>query len=152
MMSDSNDDEKVGPGRPPRKHRFQKGISGNPRGRPKVDLDSKLMAEQYLQAFFERKVSINGRRGPERVNAVVAMMMIWSQKALNGDTNAIEKILDRLDRRAAAAPPPRRTLTPERSEDDEAILRRYLGPAPNLPSEVELPDDETRSDDEGDDG
>jgi hypothetical protein len=151
-MSDSDDGEKVGPGHPPRKHRFQKGKSGNPRGRPKGSLTSKLLDDYYFDAFLEREVSINGRNGPERANAVIAMMMLWRQKALNGDTNAIEKILDRLERRAAAAPSPGLTLTPDRSEDDEAILRRYLRPASKLTPEVERPDDETRSDEEGDDG
>lgn len=30
-----DDDDKVGYGRPPKKHRFKKGQSGNPRGRPR---------------------------------------------------------------------------------------------------------------------
>lgn len=151
-MSENDDGEKIGPGRPSRKHRFQKGKSGNPCGLPKGTLSSKSIDNYYFNSFFEREVSINGRSGPERANAVIAMMMLWRQKALYGDTNSIEKILDLLERRAAAASPPQRTLTPDRSEDDEAILRRYLGPAPDLPPEVEFPDDEIRSYEEGDDG
>jgi len=55
-MPDNDDDYKVGPGRPPKEHRWQKGQpSPNPRGRPiKMDLEKMFAA---LDPFAEMALS-----------------------------------------------------------------------------------------------
>lgn len=147
-MSD-DEDEKVGPGRPPRKYRFQKGQSGNPRGRPKNKLNMNTIDEHYYDAFFDKKITIRGNNGPELASPFVAMLMLLRKEALNGDSTLIEKILDRIERRAAAAPPSK--FEADRSEDDEAVLRRFLRSSPDRPADDEPPDG-AAADDEGDDG
>ena len=49
MSSDHNDDP-VGYGRPPKAHRFQKGRSGNPSGRPKAQKTSLELFRKELSA------------------------------------------------------------------------------------------------------
>ena len=147
-MNDDQD-EKVGPGHPPRKNRFQKGKSGNPRGRPKGKLNINTIDNYYYKAFFEDSITINSKDGPQRASAFGAMLMVLKKKALNGDSAAIEKILDRCERRAAAAPQP--SSDADRLENDEAVLRRFmrLGPARPVDSE---PPNSVAEDEEGDDG
>lgn len=55
-----NDDEFIGYKKPPSKSRFRKGMSGNPRGRPK---GSKNLATLMKRALSEKvAVHENGRR------------------------------------------------------------------------------------------
>lgn len=58
-----NDDDIVGPGRPPRKNRFQKGQSGNPAGRPPGRPNRKTIDKLYNELFFDCEVTVNGREG-----------------------------------------------------------------------------------------
>lgn len=148
-MSDDEEGEKVGPGRPPRKYRFQKGESGNPRGRPRGSLNMSTIDRYYYDAFFEKEITINGKHGPEQASAFRAMLMVLRKKALSGDSAAIDKILDRIERRAAAAPNP--NAEADRSEDDEAVLRRFLRLSPGRPIDVEPPNS-AAEDEEDDDG
>lgn len=147
-MSDGENDE-IGPGRPPRKYRFQKGQSGNPRGRPKNRLNMKTIDEHYYDAFFDKKITVNGKNGAETVSPFVAMLMVLRKNALNGNSALIEKILDRIERRAAAAPPAKSEA--DRSEEDEAVLRRFLRSDPDRLVDDEPPDS-AAADDEGNDG
>ena len=43
-----DEDDKVGPGNPPKHSQWQKGQSGNPRGRPKGTRDWSVVAEEEL--------------------------------------------------------------------------------------------------------
>jgi hypothetical protein len=55
MVDDAQDDlERVGYKRPPKAHQFQKGKSGNPRGRPK----SKLTFLQTLERALDERVTV----------------------------------------------------------------------------------------------
>jgi hypothetical protein len=48
-------EEEKGYGKPPKKHQFKKGVSGNPRGRPKGK--SSLLSD--LNKIVNQKISVN---------------------------------------------------------------------------------------------
>ena len=48
-------EEEIGYGKPPKKHQFKKGVSGNPRGRPKGK--SSLLSD--LNKIVNQKISVN---------------------------------------------------------------------------------------------
>jgi len=79
----------VGYKKPPRNTQFQKGISGNPKGRPK---GSKNLAAVLSRMGRQRvRVTFNGRvRHISKLEAVVTQL---SNKAANGDLKAIRELL-----------------------------------------------------------
>lgn len=79
------DDYKVGYGRPPHHSRFQKGRSGNPRGRAK---GSKNLA-QLIEQEMEIKITIteNGQRRRITKREAIAKQLV--NKAVGGDPKAI---------------------------------------------------------------
>lgn len=100
---DSNDDrkkagdEKVGYGRPPKKHQWRVGQSGNPRGRPKGVQNEKTV----LQALLRRKIPVqhNGKRG--KISFLEAMYLRFADEALRGDTKAASFLLARAEANGA---------------------------------------------------
>jgi len=64
------------------KHKFKKGQSGNPKGRPKLP-DIKDVLAQYLA---DEK---------DGVNALEAMILRLRQMAVGGDLKAMEMLMDR---------------------------------------------------------
>ena len=117
----SRDDDKVGYGRPPKANRFQKGVSGNPRGRPK---GSRNVASIVAAALNERvAVNQNGRR--KTITKLEAAVTQVANQAAGGDQRAIKLVLDLIGQaeqrevaRADAAP----LSTDDRRKADKAIL------------------------------
>jgi hypothetical protein len=87
-MSDAERDYKVGPGKPPLHTRFQKGRSGNPRGRRAKNL-SALLVEALNQWVA---VTENGRR--RRVTKREAMIAQLVDKSAAADLRATKMLLD----------------------------------------------------------
>lgn len=106
----------VGYGRPPVHSRFQKGRSGNPRGRPR----GRRSLESIVGEVLEQKmwVSVDGRR--KRVPVEKAILLRLRELALKGDLRAVRMMLD-LKRGAAGIIEP--DLTGDLlSQEDLAIL------------------------------
>jgi hypothetical protein len=91
-MSDDSSLEikKVGYGRPPTHSRFQKGRSGNPRGRQK-GVDNFLTD---LLHSLEIPVNVNENGKSKRVSTQKALLLRAREKALKGENRALENLLD----------------------------------------------------------
>lgn len=88
----SNDDEagRVGYGRPPMEHRFKKGRSGNPKGRPKHSPDgiqqSELNGLILKEARRPVRILENGR--PRKLTTQQAVVRRLFMSGMTGDIRA----------------------------------------------------------------
>lgn len=83
------DDDRVGYRRPPKAHRFQKGRSGNPRGREPGRRDVKT---DVLSALGQRvAVTENGKRRTVSMQTVIIRRMVAD--AARGDAKARDQLL-----------------------------------------------------------
>lgn len=85
--------EKIGYGRPPKKHQFKKGQSGNPGGRPKGSKSTDDLVIENLKKRMPAR--INGR--PVTTNVQDAVIKAQIKKALEGDTKAAKFLMDLQD-------------------------------------------------------
>jgi len=83
------DHEKNGYKRPPRKSRFSKGRSGNPRGRPKTP---ELDLPAALKEALNRKVWVTEGDEKKQVSAREAIVQVTLHRAATGDLRAIEDV------------------------------------------------------------
>ncbi len=124
---DAADDGKRGYGRPPRHSRFQKGRSGNPRGRPK----SSRSLKTYLLKILDEVVEVNeqGRKRKMTKREVIARQTV--QQAMKGNLKSLA-VITAFDPVEDDLPKQDAPLT----EHEQAMMARYLG----------LVDDEESSD------
>ena len=87
------DPYEVGYKKPPRNNRFKKGVSGNPKGRPK---DSKNLSS-IMEKLLDQPVAIVIDGVKKEVSGREAIATRIFQKALSGDAKSIE-ILRETDR------------------------------------------------------
>ena len=87
--SKKSKDYDVGYGKPPRSSQFQKGCSGNPKGRPRGSKDLNAMLLDPLM----RKVQITQGGRTRKVPQVEAFMMLVTKAALSGDAAAGNKMI-----------------------------------------------------------
>ena len=77
-------DYDVGYGKPPTQTQFQKGVSGNPRGRPKGSKNLKALARKVMNT----KVTIRENGKTRTVSKAEAMLMAVFNRGLGGDASA----------------------------------------------------------------
>jgi len=84
------DDGRVGYGKPPRHTRWQKGQSGNPRGRPKASRG--LKADLHAELVSQMEIQMNGKR----VSGTKQQLMLktLTARAASGDVRAIKALID----------------------------------------------------------
>ena len=90
-------DYAVGYGKPPRSTRFQKGQSGNPRGRPKGSKSASALLEQALSA----PVSINEGGTTRVIEQRMALFKSLVARAIKGDARAaalVIKLMEQVER------------------------------------------------------
>jgi hypothetical protein len=91
----SSKNYEVGYGRPPIQHRFAKGTSGNPKGRPKTPKGSKRHNTllESLERLANRKISLvlNGKR--TTLSVMEAILVKTQQQALDGKQDAVRTLL-----------------------------------------------------------
>ena len=84
-----HDDETVGYGHPPTRTRFQKGRSGNPRGRPKGALNLATVLARTLQ----EPVVITAQGRKKTITKFEAAVKQLVNKAASGEGRAIAQLL-----------------------------------------------------------
>lgn len=112
---------KVGYGQPPLEHRFKKGRSGNPKGRPKGSKNIKTMLENLLTA--RQTIRENGRKTSVQHIEIVLKQLL--AKALKGDLKATHSLLELAARYDVLGDEPQTGATVIGAED-EALIRLYL--------------------------
>lgn len=88
----TNVEYEVGYGKPPIKHQFQKGQSGNPRGRPRPSNNPFKLISEELQT----KIIINENGQRSRITKLEAMVKQMIVQAVQGSPRAQKFILDLL--------------------------------------------------------
>lgn len=116
---DEDEDEDVGYRKPPKSARFQKGQSGNPRGRPKGQRNYFTDLDEVLKA----PVTIVENGKPRRVSTRLAALLALRKKALGEDLRALVKFLDLASQRSAELSSASGECALNDSEED--ILRRF---------------------------
>ena len=93
IMSAKNvsDSYEVGYGRPPRSTQFQKGISGNPKGRPKKSLDF----DHELLRLSRASITLNENGSRRRISKHEAAILQLLNKAISGNIPTLRAYLDR---------------------------------------------------------
>lgn len=89
-MADDIEDDNVGYGRPPRHTRWQKGQSGNPRGRPKGSRG--LKTDLHAELVSRMTIQINGK--PVTATKQQLMIKTLTARAAAGDIRAISELID----------------------------------------------------------
>jgi hypothetical protein len=84
--AEGGEEYRVGPGRPPREHQFQKGQSGNPGGRPK---------NESVTATIRRM--LQGEHNGRPIQDILVERMI--KEALSGKYPFLRELLDRAEGR-----------------------------------------------------
>lgn len=79
----------IGYGKPPRDSQFTKGLSGNPKGRPKGSKNMMTMFNQIARELID--VKSNGRaKTMTHIEAILRQLM---NRALSGDPRAAREVL-----------------------------------------------------------
>jgi hypothetical protein len=116
--------EQVGFCRPPQATRFKKGVSGNPKGRPKHSLN---VATAFIKASRE-KVIINEGGKRKTVTKLEAALKQLVNKAASGDTRALRQLVElarEAEAKQQASPGQEPVLTDLDQEVLEGILKRF---------------------------
>lgn len=126
-VASAADYEPVGYKRPPKKHQFQPGRSGNPRGRPK----GAKGLRQILQGEFSQRMRIMEGDKPLRVSKLQLIVKRELEKAMAGNQRAIEHVISlniQMFGLGADEPKEEEELTLGEQLYIEAIMKR-LGPS-----------------------
>jgi len=110
----------VGYMKPPAANRFKPGQSGNPRGRTKGRKNFRTEIAEILEA----PVTITEGGEQKRVTSRAATLMRLREKALKGDTKAMDRLLQLAAQHAADEEAAGRERAITLEEDD--ILTRYV--------------------------
>ena len=117
-------DYEVGFGKPPAGTRFQKGQSGNPKGRPK----GRLNMATVLARTLREKVVINENGQRKVITKLEAAVKQLVNKAASGELRALRHLADLVasaEERAAQAPAADAAISEDDQEVVQGILERF---------------------------
>lgn len=98
-VDEASDDESVGYRKPPRSTRFEKGKSGNPRGRPR-----NRRREIPYEHVLGQMVTIRHDGRDQRVTAAEAFLLSLTKKGLEGDSASARSSLAAIEAARARRP------------------------------------------------
>ena len=116
------DEQKCGFCVPPKEHQYQKGQSGNPRGRPRGVRNRNTIVREQMN----RKITLTSPDGnSRRISTKEGIIAKQTNKALQGDLNSAKWIMelsDVADAEYEAMSAAREHL----NHDDKLILQQYV--------------------------
>lgn len=116
----SNRKYEVGYGKPPKSGQFQKGQSGNPKGRPS---GTKNLATD-LQEELSTKILVKEGNSERAISKQRALIKALSTKALKGDVRAINTLIRMIERTIPVEPD--EIDEKPLSANDEALMKEFL--------------------------
>jgi hypothetical protein len=121
MAQKENNHYAVGYGKPPTHSRFQKGQSGNPKGRQKGSKNLSTLMERAL----DEPVTIKENGSQKIITKREAFLKQLVNKAASGDLRSIQLAINYLQQLESRAEPS--TSSSERlGEEDEAVINGFL--------------------------
>ena len=114
-------DYEVGYGKPPKRTRFKKGQSGNPKGRPTGVRNFRTDLEDVLS----QRITLREGGREKRVTTQYGLVKVATEKGLRGDVSATEKVFRWTNQFL-----PDDEQTPQADElsaEDKALLDNFLG-------------------------
>jgi hypothetical protein len=119
MPDDDNKPYRVGFGKPPKPSQFRKGLSGNPKGRPKGSRNLVTVLERTLK----EKVVINENGVRRTVTKLVAAVKQLVNQAASGDLAAMRQLSA-----LAGSAEDEQLARPERQldQDDQEVMENVL--------------------------
>ena len=118
-MSDENENYEVGKGKPPKKHQFRPGQSGNPKGRPKGSKNlhhvlTRILGENITVTDAGKKMVIDKFEG-----AIRAMV----NKSFEGSPASLKLLLEVLEYNGGSEQSPAENPF---TDEDHAVLMKEL--------------------------
>ncbi|MGB9367331.1 MAG: DUF5681 domain-containing protein [Xanthobacteraceae bacterium] len=113
---------RVGYGRPPRHTRFQKGKSGNPRGRKK----GRKNLRDVVVSTLEERIWIREGESRRKISKTEALVRTTVNRAIAGDQKAGALLMALMRATNLTSEPPDGPSTTALSQEDDAILADFL--------------------------
>lgn len=126
-------EEEKGYGKPPKKHQFKKGVSGNPRGRPK----GKKSFTALFKKLENEKITIQINGKTEKLTIEQAILKRVMIDSVVGKSSSARLYLE-TKKTILAMPETEGMSASERNKQDQAILESFLKLlGPDLPNKQE---------------
>lgn len=114
-------DYEIGYGKPPKRTQFQKGQSGNAKGRPKDSKNTYVLLDDTLS----QKITITENGQPVQISKRQAIILQLVNKGVKGELKAINALLPHM-LMSDAKDEDKAKILAAMGQDDEKIIQNYL--------------------------